>query len=67
MSQNQTINKLHQMKLFGMARAYTTMLSSRESNAFTQEDIMNLLVESEWDDRENSKLQRLLKAAKFRY
>ena len=31
MPQNQTITKLNQMKLFGMARAYEMLKSSRQS------------------------------------
>lgn len=67
MSQNQTLTKLHQMKLFGMARAYTMIQTTRQSGSMTDEELMSHIVEAEWDDRQNTKLQRLIKSAKFRY
>jgi len=67
MSQNQTLTKLHQMKLFGMARAYTMIQTTRQSGSMTDEELMSHIVEAEWDDRQNHKLQRLIKSAKFRY
>ena len=67
MSQNQNIAKLNQMKVFGMARAYELIRSSKASSAMTDEELITLLVEAEWEARENQKLQRLIKSAKFRY
>jgi DNA replication protein DnaC len=67
MQQNQTLTKLNQMKLSGMAKAYEMLLSTRRSGTMTDEELVNHIVEAEWDDRQNKKLQRLLKSAKFRY
>lgn len=67
MSQNQTLTKLNQMKLYAMARAYEMLQTSRKFSELTNEELLSHIVESEWDDRENRKLQRLLKSAKFRY
>jgi DNA replication protein DnaC len=67
MPQNQTIAKLNQMKLFGMARAYEMLQSTRQSAGMTDAELVSHIVEAEWDDRQNQKLQRLLKSAKFRY
>jgi DNA replication protein DnaC len=67
MSQNQNIAKLNQMKVFGMARAYEQIRSSASSTAMTDDELITHLVEAEWDLRENQKLQRLIKSAKFRY
>ena len=33
----------------------------------TDEELINHIVEAEWDDRQNKKLLRLIKSAKFRY
>lgn len=55
------------MKLFGMARAYTMIQTTRQSGSMTDEELMSHIVEAEWDDRQNHKLQRLIKSAKFRY
>jgi DNA replication protein DnaC len=67
MSQNQTVTKLNQMKLFGMARAYEMFRTTRHSGNMTDEELISHIVETEWDDRQNKKLQRLIKTAKFRY
>jgi DNA replication protein DnaC len=67
MSENQTITKLNQMKLTGMARAYETTYSINQSNNLTIDEIISYIVESEWDNRQNQKLNSLIKAAKFRY
>jgi DNA replication protein DnaC len=67
MSQNQSITKLNQMKLFGMARAYEMIQTTRQSGNMTDDELISHLVEAEWDDRQNHKLQRLIKSAKFRY
>ncbi len=65
--QNQTITKLNQMKLYGIVRAYEVLLTSRASQEMTNDELVNYLVQSEWDDRQNKKLQNLIKTAKFRY
>ncbi len=65
MSKNQTIGKLNEMKLFGMARVYETSLATGQE--MTADELVNYLVEAEWDDRQNRKIERLVKSAKFRY
>ncbi|MBP7510248.1 MAG: IS21-like element helper ATPase IstB [Prolixibacteraceae bacterium] len=67
MSQNQTITKLNQMKLYGMARAYEMLHTSRQSASMTEDELLCHIVEAEWDDKQNQKLHRLIKSAKFRY
>lgn len=65
MSQTQTLEKLQQMRLFGMQNAWQTALESNSS--YTNDQLINYLVEAEWDDRQNRKVNRYLKAARFRY
>jgi DNA replication protein DnaC len=67
MSQNQNVAKLNQMKLFGMARAYEIIQSTRQPRSMTDDELVTHIVEAEWDDRQNHKLQRLIRTAKFRY
>lgn len=67
MNNNQsTLNKLEQLKLFGMARAFRSTMETGVKNQFTPDELLSHLVDSEWDDRSNRKLDRLIKAAKFR-
>ena len=66
MTNNQaTLHKLDQMRLHGMARALRTALDS--SAQWTADELLAHLVDAEWDDRHARRLQRLLKAARFRY
>ena len=68
MNNNQaTLQKLQQMKLYGMARAFTSTMEVGSKNQFTSDELLSHLVDAEWDDRHNRKLTRLLKGARFRY
>ena len=62
MNNNQaTLQKLQQMKLYGMARAFTSTMEAGSNNQFTSDELLSHLVDAEWDDRHNRKLTRLLK------
>ena len=65
MNQTRMMEKLHSMRLFGMHNAFQTVLESRQS--YTNDELINHLVEAEWDDRQNRKVNRYLKTARFRY
>ena len=68
MNNNQeTLRKLEQMRLNGMARAFRATMETRVKHSFTPDELLTHLVDTEWDDRCNRKLDRLIKAAKFRY
>ena len=63
----QTITQLRQLKLSGMANA----LASQSEQPMTYDELpfaerLQLLADSEYQDRENRKQQRLLKAAKLK-
>lgn len=63
----QTMNKMKTMKLYGMVRAFRTSLESGNADKWTADELLSMLIDSEWDDRYNRKLDRNLKNAKFRY
>lgn len=68
MNNNQaTLKKLEQMRLKGMARAFRATMETGVKHSFTPDELLSHLVDTEWDDQYNRKLQRLIKAAKFRY
>jgi len=68
MNNNQaTLQKLVAMRLQGMARAFRATMETAVKHSFTPDELVSHLVDIEWDDRHNRKLQRLIKAAKFRY
>ena len=61
-----TLRKLNEMNLFGLARGFEEQLTSTSANHLSFEERIGLLVDQEMTFRENRRLQRLLKAAKFR-
>jgi DNA replication protein DnaC len=66
-STQETITKLAHMKLFGMAKAYQALLEAGKRMDLTIDEAISHLVDNEWDDKHNRRLERLIKAAKFRY
>ena len=67
MTNEATLTKMNDMKLFGMLHAFQTTLDTRFDQQFTNDEFIAYLIDSEWEDRYNRKLTRLLKAAHFRY
>ena len=62
-----TLQKMNQLKFFGMHRAFRTTMEAGQTNRYTPDEIVAFLIESEWDDRQNRKIERGLKKARFRY
>ena len=63
---SQTIEKMKAMRLHGMARAMASAIDMGIKD-ITPDQFISHLVDAEWDDRYNRRLDRLIKAAKFRY
>lgn len=64
---NEALEKMKQMKLLGMARAFELTMESGKNEKFTPDEMITHLVESEWDERYNRRLQRSTLRARFRY
>lgn len=64
---NEIVTKMKQMRLLGMAKAFSLTLESGKNEKFTPDEMITHLVESEWDERYNRKLDRTVLAARFRY
>jgi len=67
MNDQATLEKMHQMKLYGMARAFRTALDTGMSERFTADELLAHLIDAEWDERHNRATFRLIKKARFRY
>jgi len=65
-SQN-ILSKMNSMRLEGMHNLYKNMLGSSQCDSVTNEELLTLLINAEWDNRENNRIERALKEAKFRY
>lgn len=62
-----TLEKLNDLRLFGMARALEEQSNSREYERLTFEDRLALLVDRETTERDNHRLQARLRTAKLRH
>jgi DNA replication protein DnaC len=66
MLNEQTLQKLHTMKLFGMAQAFRTQMESTQANGLSFEERLAFLVDEQWSWRENRALARRLRASKLK-
>lgn len=68
MNNNQaTLNKMETMRLHGMTRAYRASMETGIKHQFTPDELLSHLIDAEWDERSNKKINRYVKAARFRY
>ena len=63
---NQTIEKLRNMRLGAMARLHLQYVEQNRFEGMTCDEYLALLTDHQWEERENSKIDRLLKQASFR-
>jgi hypothetical protein len=66
MLQEQTVEKLQGMKLFGMADGFRSQMESVETSGLSFEERVALLVDQQWTWRENRALARRLRGAKLK-
>jgi len=62
-----TLDLMKQMKFFGMHDAFRTSVEGGKLDSFTTDELLSMLIQAEWDDRQNRKTLRLIKNARFRY
>lgn len=68
MEMNQeTLERMRQMRLPGMYNAFKTSLESFRTDSMTTDQFVSWLVCNEWDDRRNRLIERLVRQASFRY
>ncbi|OJY99218.1 MAG: ATP-binding protein [Sphingobacterium sp. 40-24] len=63
---NQTIEKLRSMRLGAMARLHQDYVEQNRFEGITCDEYLALLTDHQWEERENGKIERLLKLAAFR-
>ena len=59
------LEQMNLMKFYGMVAAYQAAIQGKQS--FTNDELVSMLIQAEWEDRESRKIRRHLKAARFRY
>ena len=62
-----TLEKMKQMRLLGMHRAFRTSVESANNEQLTADEMTALLIDSEWDERHNRAIDRTTRNARFRY
>ena len=62
-----TVDRLKEMKFYGMLRAFQTSFESGTMNDLTRDEMVAHLVDEEWDERYNRKIARSMSNARFRY
>ncbi len=66
MMTNDTLRKMNELKLIGMAHAFTQQVESASASHLSFEERIGLLIDHEVTYRDDRRLQRLLAAAKLR-
>jgi DNA replication protein DnaC len=59
------LEQMNLMKFYGMSTAYRAAIQGKQS--FTNDELVSMLIQAEWEDRESRKIRRHLNAARFRY
>lgn len=62
-----TLDKLRKLKFYGMFHAFKSSLETNQTAEYTADELLAHLVEAEWDDRQNRRIDRQILTAKFRY
>jgi len=62
-----SLSRMNQLKLYGMQRAFESLIETHTYQQLTHDEYINMLVQAEWEDRENRRIQRALRQARFRY
>ncbi len=64
---NATLEKMTELKFYGMRKAYELSMETGRSGEFTADELVTWLIEAEYNDRYNRKIERLIRQARFRY
>ena len=62
-----TLSKMKQIKLYGMHGAFRTAIETGKTDDYTLDQFVSMLIDAEWDDRQNRKIERGIKNARFHY
>jgi DNA replication protein DnaC len=62
-----TLTKMKQMKLYGMHSAFRTAIETGKTDDYTLDQFVSMLTDAEYDDKNNRKIARMIKNARFHY
>jgi len=67
MNYEETFRKMRVMRMLGMHEAFKLSLETKHHQQLASDELIHFLIEAEYEDRQNRKIHRYLKAARFRY
>lgn len=62
-----TVIKMKQMKLNGMCNDFKTAIETGQTDHYTIDQFLSMLIDSEWDERHNRRIELSIKNARFHY
>lgn len=62
-----TATKMKQMKLHGMHNAFKTAIESGKTDHYTIDQFISMMIDAEWDERHNRRIERSITNARFHY
>ncbi len=62
-----TLVKMKQIKFYGMCNAFKAAVESGKTDHYTIDQFVSMLIDSEWDERHNRRIERSIKNARFHY
>lgn len=63
----ETLSKMKLMGLYGMYGSFKTTLETKQTEHCSIDQFVAQLIQTEWDERQNRKIERNIKSANFRY
>ena len=66
MNNTQTLTKMREMRLAAMAQTHQRNIENQQHNELTHDEYLALLVDYEWEHRQNKRIERLTTQARFR-
>lgn len=67
MNHHKTLDLMKGLRLHGMHDALQGLMEGKKLSSLNSEQLLSLLLQQEWDERNNRKIDRLTRSARFRY
>ncbi len=62
-----TLTRMKTMKLYGMHNAFRTAIETGRTDDYSLDQFVSMIVDAEWDDKNNRKIERAIRNARFHY
>jgi len=62
-----TLTRMKNMKMYGMHSAFKTAVETGKMDDYGLDEFVSMLIDAEWDDKTNRRIERAIKNARFHY